>query len=200
MKVFDEDNDTFHCKTGPPATGCGLGHEFNFDLSVWSCVARPFDSTALNDVERIKNCVGGVLSREWSRLRNIPIRWGPADGAWGVVGCPNNTITYIELNDQLYQTRAAAAGHSPWQYMTHTSIHETLHVRDVANSQTCEPWTDDTMRIILTASGHPHTLRGYEDYVHDRTLRIYKEQLGVRSPRDTNYNHAVDGKVPCPLQ
>ena len=201
VKVYDESADEFHCYTEPPADGCPKWDQtFDFDLNVWACVTGPFDDSAVDAAERIKNCVGGVVSANWSRLSTL-LRWGSAGGNWGVVGCSGNEVTYVELNRQLYESRAAPGHSSPWQYMAHTLIHEALHVEDIGKSKTCQPWTDETMQNLITANGGwPHTEVGYEAYTHQRTLDEYRTQLGVESPHDPfNYDPAVHGKVPCLL-
>lgn len=109
----------------------------------------------------------------------------------------------MRLNRQRFESAAWLTGNSPWQYAAHTTIHEAIHIRDFARYGTCSPWTDDTMRIMMTANGgHPHTLQGYENYTHQRTLERYEAQLGVPSPRDPEYdaaNNPSHRNISCPL-
>ena len=204
VKVYDDSNDTFHCKPEPPAAGCPKWDQtFDFDPNAWECVTRPFGN-AKADAERIKNCVGGVVSSQWSRFANA-LTYGSAGGHWGGVGCnrtsanPYVSIRTLILNDQLY-TRRSGSHASPWQYMAHTLIHESLHVRDYYKYQRCDPWNDDTMKIILTSNGHDASRDGWERYTHEKTLDMYKAQLGVLSPRDPNYRASQHRNLPCSLQ
>ena len=84
--------------------------------------------------------------------------------------------------------------------MAHTLIHESLHVRDYYKYQRCDPWNDDTMKIILTSNGHDASRDGWERYTHEKTLDMYKAQLGVLSPRDPNYRASQHRNLPCSLQ
>lgn len=39
----------------------------------------------------------------------------------------------------------------------------------------------------------------YEAYTHEKTLNVYKAQLGVRSPRDDDYKPDEHRDISCPL-
>ena len=199
QKVYDASSGDFHCKTPPPTAPCpgAWGTSFDYDPKQWKCAMTSFDANAKDAAKRIKDCVGSVISTNWSHIESI-VSYGSSGGDWGSVACNNGITSDMELNRNLYQRRAGPHA-SHWQFMAHTLTHEARHVNDVAKSRTCEVWNDSAMRIILSASGYPATYRGYEDYTRDRTLRTYKAELGVRSPRDPDYDPATDGAVSCPL-
>ena len=97
VKVYDDDDDTFHCKTEPPAAGCPKWDQtFDFDPNVWACV-------------------GGVVSRNWSAISQVT--YAALTGSWGDVSCASSPYN-VRLNSQLFLSAASSTGNSPWQYAT----------------------------------------------------------------------------------
>ena len=203
VKVYDDSNETFHCKTEPPAAGCSWDQDFDFDLNVWACVTRPFDnSNAKSDAERIKNCVGGVVARNWTAISQVT--YAAIPGAWGDVNCASPPYN-VRLNSQRFLSAASSTGNSPWQYATHTNIHEAIHVDDMrTHGGGCNVYKQPKLAADISAAGHPASLAGYEAYTHERTLREYETQLGVLSPRENRPNKQYDPSkhrnIPCSVQ
>ena len=211
VKVYDEDDNTFHCKTEPPAAGCPKwGQTFDFDPGVWKCTMVPLDANAEDAAERIKKCVGGLVSKHWNWIeRNVSYNSALVDDdgnpAFGAVACVEDSSgrafnVSMQLNNALFRNPPAPfpSEASHWQYLAHTQIHETIHVDDHLNYG-CEPWTHPTVRGWLNVYELSHTEMNYEILTQNKAWGAYEQTLGARSPMDPDYNHEEDGAVSCLL-
>ena len=201
VKAYDDGNDTFHCKTEPPATGCPKWDQtFDFDLNVWACVTRPLDATAQAAVDRVKGCFGlGSTVQEY--LGDVlRFEYGSCPGA--AIACiPSCTGDgdVVRFDKDNIATRAGRAPDATeWQWFVEALNHELRHVyhnttydcgRDPSNPSALRwgPnsnfWAGENV-----PSSVPRNMVGEEIHTAHKAVEEYHQELGVRSPYDSQYS------------
>ena len=206
VKVYDKDNDAFHCYDEPPADGCPKWDQtFDFDLSVWACVTRPFDDDPVEAAKRLKNCMGpGVVGNHWSLLEDL-LEYDSTIPAGGQAPCSmvggNPVPSAVMINPDEIIREARRIGASPWQVLADVLIHESYHLEDYFKYDYCwRMWTRFGYAMDLRKGNYTVDEPGMEDYTNDRTFKEYRSQFGVRAAHDPNYRAATDGDLSsCPL-
>ena len=209
VKVYDEDADAFHCYVEPPPAGCPKWDQtFDFDPSVWACVTRPFDDDAEDAAKRVRNCIGGVVGRNWNRIGSVlgydslPTgTLGRINGCNMVGGVPS--VRAVELDRDQITQHANRQGDSPWQWMIDVVTHESIHVDDIFRHNVCEVLLDDDYIGELENGGYypANDLdTANELHVQARTNAEYLANLGVPGPDDEQYDSAKHGTLSCPLE
>ena len=206
VKVYDDGNDTFHCKTEPPAAGCPEWDQtFNFDLKVWACETRPLDATALAAADRIKGCfgTGSTIHKFWN---NAKFEYGTCPGHPQVLGCvvscgaggADNLIRFNKGNigSVRYDNQNNPIDATEWQWFAEALNHELRHVRHNV-LYGCQPWNNLSFWLgervpTSVPTGQP----GEEIFTGIKALEEYNQELGVKSPYDQAYKPANDKQLP----
>ena len=209
LKVYDAESGTFHCRSKPPTEPCPKwDHAFSYDPGKWKCETRPFDADATDAAKRVKNCIGGVVGRNWNRISSV-VRYaslpsgklGRVNGCSMVGGVPS--VLAVELDRNQIVGFANGRGDSPWQWMIDVVTHESIHVDDMFRHNVCDVLLDDDFIGELEDGGYypANDLETADElYVQARTNAEYFSNLGVRGPDDANYVRARDGTLSCPLE
>ena len=122
VKVYDEAANTFHCYDEPPPNGCPKWDQtFDFDLSVWSCVTRPFDDDPADAAQRLKDCMKpGVVTKHWGRLETL-LEYDNSLAGAGQAKCSmvngSPVPSAVKINADGIASQARRLGHSPWQWL-----------------------------------------------------------------------------------
>ena len=212
VKVFDEDNDTFHCKPAPPDEGCpNWDQTFDFDLRVWSCATRPLDADPKKLAERVKNCGAPTVKKYWDHSMILAINYGFSSGQpdrYGGVGChpdreepprhvnePPEGITVTYFRSAL--ENAGDRYSSDWHWAALAPIHENIHVDDFIRFNSCAPW--ETVEGINALKKAGYTERdvneeGFEKWTRVRSYKEYYDTFGVRAPEDPEHQAALHNK------
>lgn len=208
VKVFDEDNDTFHCKNEPPDEGCpNWDQTFDFDLDVWACATRPFDKDPKVAADRLRKCMpNGMFNAHWDSLKNL-LEYDPDLPALGQAKCsmvdgkPVTTAIKINLNLINRGSTTRVPGSSPWAWLADVLTHEAYHYDDYQKYNYCwKSWTGFTYSVKLKQEGYTVDEPGMEAYTNDRAWEDYYNELGVRAPEDPDRRTPANTQLPCTLE
>ena len=189
VKVYDDENDKFHCYDEPPA-GCPKWDDmFDFDLNVWACRARPLDATATAAADRIKGCFGSGSTVQDYLGKVMAIQWGSCPGGYpGCVACTAvGNFVYIDKGKLNAKANADA---TVWQWFAEVLNHELRHVHhNTTYGNPCSPWDNrDFWTGEKVPAFVPRNATGEEFHTRMAAAIEYFEELGVRSPYDADYD------------
>ena len=203
VKVYDDGNDTFHCKPDPPAAGCPKwDQKFDFDPNVWKCVARPLDATAQAAVDRIKGCFGTGSTVQDYLGDVLRFEYGSCPGA--AIACissctPDGDVVTFDKTNIANRARQAPDA-TEWQWFAEGFNHELRHVYH-NTTYGCQPWNNSNFWTgEQVPSSVPRNMLGEESWTALQALKEYHNELGVRSPYDSQYRAHIDKQLKnCPL-
>ena len=198
VKVYDDGNDTFHCKTEPPAAGCPKWDQtFDFDPNVWACATRPLDAVAEDAAKRIKACfgTGSTIHKFWSNVQRF--EYGSCQGRPQALACvvscgsggATNTVRFnrASIASARYDNNGNRIDATEWQWFAEALNHEFRHVYHNV-TYGCQPWNNGN---FWTGESVPswvsRTASGEEIVTQVRSVEEYEMELGVKSPFDVAY-------------
>ena len=219
VKVYDDGNDTFHCKPEPPTKCPKWDQTFDFDPEVWKCLARPLDATAQAAANRIKACfsTASTIHKFWNNVQRFEYGTGCPPGKLACViscsnGGANNVVQFneAELNNVRLDNSGNPIDATEWQWFAEALNHELRHVRHNAKydcgrdpSNPSAPrwgpnsnfWSGERVPLWF-----PTTPQGEEEWTAASSLREFAAELGVVSPFDAAYTPAKHKQLPnCQL-
>ncbi|MCY3838008.1 MAG: hypothetical protein OXH09_05065 [Gammaproteobacteria bacterium] len=203
VKVYDDNDDSFHCKNDPPTSCPNWDDKFNWEPRVWKCEERELDANALDAVNRIKGCFGSgsTIHKFWSNVQRFEYGTDcPGDALACVISCSNGGANNVIQFDkaELAKARLDNSGQpidaTVWQWLNEATNHEFRHVSHNVRFG-CGPWNNPAFWSNVPVS-IPRSALGEEIYTGIEAVKEYEAELGVKSPYHDQYKPANDKQLP----